>query len=250
MSTVSGDEENEERKIGGIGLDELHESFALPNSGKSNQKMSSASNRSLMAYFAKLGHSMNPDEMLELDFVDSLLRNGASINTTDRHGQTLLHEVEYWQYDPVLLFYINQLAKSVLIVARTWHTDVAKFLLEHGADVNQTDNYGRSPLHVAAAVDYPEMVVLLIENGANKEARTKGEEQTPVHYAAKNDACISLRTLIKLECDYKTVRDYKGRTPLHLAAELGKLKYCTNLLEKKRRESLYCFKQPQMQVIN
>ena len=48
-------------------------------------------------------------------------------------------------------------------VARAWHTDVARFLLEHGADVDAADQFGRTPLHVAAAVDYPEMVNLLIE---------------------------------------------------------------------------------------
>lgn len=42
--------------------------------------------------------------------------------------------------------------------------DVAKFLLEHDADVNLADKYGRTPLHVAAAVDYPQMVYLLIDN--------------------------------------------------------------------------------------
>ena len=43
--------------------------------------------------------------------------------------------------------------------------DVARYLLENKADINQADNYGRTPLHVAAAVDYPEMVNFLIENG-------------------------------------------------------------------------------------
>lgn len=90
---VSGVDENEERKIGGIGLDELHKSFADSSGIAANQRMSSAGNRSLLAYFAKLGHSTDPEEMLDLDFVDSLLSHGASINTTDKHGQTLLHEV-------------------------------------------------------------------------------------------------------------------------------------------------------------
>lgn len=61
----------------------------------------------------------------------------------------------------------------------------------------------------------------VVFSAADKEAGTKGEKQTPVHYAAKNDACLSLKVLIKAQCRYKTVRDYKGRTPLHLAAELG-----------------------------
>ena len=57
---------------------------------------------------------------------------------------------------------------------------------------------------------------------ANKEARTKGELQTPVHYAAKNDATSALKMLIKMKCEYKAVLDYKGRSPLHVAAELGR----------------------------
>lgn len=47
------------------------------------------------------------------------------------------------------------------------------------------------------------------------------EKQTPVHYAAKNDACNSLKMLIKMKCKYDNVLDYKGRTPLFVAAELG-----------------------------
>ena len=57
---------------------------------------------------------------------------------------------------------------------------------------------------------------------ADKEALTKGEHQTAVHYAAKTDSCASLKALIKKGCEYDKCRDYKGRTPLHLAAELGK----------------------------
>ena len=74
--------------------------------------------------------------------------NGADINTTDKYGQTVFHEV-----------------------ARAWHVDVAQFLLSLNADVNKCDRYGRTPLHVAAAVNYPEMVKFLIENGANHTAR-------------------------------------------------------------------------------
>ncbi|KAL3868439.1 hypothetical protein ACJMK2_041246, partial [Sinanodonta woodiana] len=161
--------------------------------------MSGASNRALIEYFAKLGHSKNEDEVIDLDFVDTLLEKGADIRCTDRHGQTLLHEV-----------------------ARKWHVDVARFLILKGANVNASDVLGRTPLHVAAADDYPEMVHLLITSGAKKEAVTKGEQQTAMHYAAKNDACNSMKMLIDLGCDYKNVCDYKGRTPLHIAAQLDR----------------------------
>ena len=55
---------------------------------------------------------------------------------------------------------------------------------------------------------------------ANKEALTN-EKQTPVHYAAKNDAVSSLKMLIRKGCKYDDVRDYRGRTPIFVAAELG-----------------------------
>ena len=41
---------------------------------------------------------------------------------------------------------------------------MGKFLLEHGGDLNVADQYGRTPLHVAAAVDYADMCEFLIEN--------------------------------------------------------------------------------------
>ena len=61
------------------------------------------------------------------------------------------------------------------------------------------------------------MIVFAI---ANRDARTYGEEQTVVHYAAKNDALDSLKALLKIGCDME-VRDSKQRTPLQVASELG-----------------------------
>ena len=64
---------------------------------------------------------------------------------------------------------------------------------------------------------------MFVKISADKEFRTKNELQTPVHYAARSDACQSLRALIEADCEYKEVRDFKGRTPLHVAAELGNI---------------------------
>ena len=84
-----------------------------------------------------------------------------------------------------------------------------------GAEVDKVDHYGRSPLHVAAAVDYSEMVVFLLSVGADIHLKTQGEKQTPVHYAAKNDACESLKTLLHSGASIED-RDFKGRTPLQV----------------------------------
>ena len=56
---------------------------------------------------------------------------------------------------------------------------------------------------------------------AKLHAKTMGELQTPMHYAARNNAVESLKCLMKLGGKVSD-RDYKDRTPLFLAAEQGK----------------------------
>ena len=55
------------------------------------------------------------------------------------------------------------------------------------------------------------------------DAVTKGENQTPLHYAAKNNAVDCVRILLNMGADIGA-RDYKSRTPLFVAAETGMLK--------------------------
>ena len=50
-------------------------------------------------------------------------------------------------------------------VARNWNPDVAKFLINRGADPNKKDKWGRTPLHLAAATNHADMVDFLIKNG-------------------------------------------------------------------------------------
>ena len=113
-----------------------------PKSSPRKDGSSLASCRALIIYFSKLAKTNNEDEHVDLDFVDSLLRNGADVNFTDKHGQTIMHEI-----------------------SRAWHPDVALFAIQHNADVNKSDLYGRTPLHIAAAFDYDEMVEFLLQHG-------------------------------------------------------------------------------------
>lgn len=48
--------------------------------------------------------------------------------------------------------------------------------------------------------------------------------QTPLHFAAKNDATEAVRILLQKGADI-AARDYKQRTPLQLAVNLGKDTY-------------------------
>ena len=108
----------------------------------SKQGHSLASCRSLILYFSKLGKAKDENENIDLKFLESMLKGGTDVNFADKHGQTIMHEI-----------------------ARAWHPNVLKFIIEHGGDVNQADYYGRTPLHLASAVDYPEMVEFLVKNG-------------------------------------------------------------------------------------
>lgn len=100
----AGDETgNHGANIGGLGLDDIHEDYVSGDKKVFGDKaphrtMSSASNRSLLQYFAKLGKSNKDDELVDLEFVETLINSGANINCTDKHGQTLLHEVDTFTY--------------------------------------------------------------------------------------------------------------------------------------------------------
>ena len=103
--------------------------------------------------------------------------------------------------------------------------------------MNQQDQYGRSPLHVAAAVDYAEMLEFLLQNGADINIKTTGEEQTPIHFAAKNDAINSLQMLLGYGANID-VRDSKNRTPLQVRLYTTLCIYPGNFSQTKVQRSL------------
>ena len=74
-------------------------------------------NHALIHYLASLASSNSEEDTFDFDFVESLIVNGANINSTDKSGQTIFHEV-----------------------ARSWNLDVASFLIEHGKMLLYIDN--------------------------------------------------------------------------------------------------------------
>lgn len=92
-------------------LEELVEITSIQEKHRKDGGVSTVSSpsRALLYYFAKLAASTREEEVIDLEFVETLIENGACVNTADRHGQTLMHEA-----------------------ARQWDTSVAKLLLERG----------------------------------------------------------------------------------------------------------------------
>lgn len=92
-------------------------------------------------------------------------------------------------------------------------------LLEQGADVSCTDNFGRTPLHWASC-DFPhhDRVKLFILVGADVELKDD-DGKTALHLAAcaSDFQCgLIVRTLINAGADVHSM-DKKGRTPLSYA---------------------------------
>ena len=84
-----------------------------------------------------------------------------------------------------------------------------------GANINQQDKYGRSPLHVSAAANHADMTEFLLQRGADIDSRSTGDGQTPLHFAAKNDATLSLKALLGFGADIDSL-DTRGRPPVQV----------------------------------
>jgi ankyrin repeat protein len=112
-------------------------------------------------------------------------------------------------------------ADSALTMAlRKGRRDMVELLLAHGANPNQVDFTGASPLGAAvyAENDRPAFVALLLEKGANPDLAYGGT--TALHTAAGSaspETADALRLLLA-KASGVAVRDARGQTPLHSAA--------------------------------
>lgn len=108
------------------------------------------------------------------DFIRFLVELGADVNGTDQFGNRPLNTAVSWKRheNVVALIALGALCETGLVYSAALHNDfdTVKTLVEAGCDVNQTDAFGiskDSPLHMSLKVSNTEMAAYLLDHGAN-----------------------------------------------------------------------------------
>lgn len=114
-------------------------------------------------------------------------------------------------------------------------TNMVKFLLSRGANVNAKDHYGMMPLHKAAAFNRIELVKLLIAAGADLYALgTKYGviKLAPLHLAAESGHADLVKLFLEQGVDVNLRTGGKNQvTSLHMASAKGHAAVVEQLLK-------------------
>jgi ankyrin repeat protein len=99
------------------------------------------------------------------------------------------------------------------------HLDVAKLLIDSGADlnVNSRNKLNATPLQGAAASNRIDLARLYLSRGANVNCRSE-EGASPLHEAAGNGFLDFAKLLLEYKADVNQ-KDDNGKTPLAIAVQ-------------------------------
>jgi len=118
--------------------------------------------------------------------------------------------------------------------------DIAKLLLEHGADPNHGDNEAqKAPLHIACEIGNEALVELLLQNGADFKKVCVLQGFAPLHHATNQEYAGCIRLLLENGAEIDQPAAISGQTSLMIAV-LRKninmvrllLKYGANIKQK------------------
>ncbi|XP_027056277.1 neurogenic locus notch homolog protein 2-like [Pocillopora damicornis] len=97
------------------------------------------------------------------------------------------------------------------LAARHPRADMAKRLLDDGADANARDRFNRAPLHLAIEYDAQGVFQLLIRNRATDLEARMDDGTTPLILAARHDLLNLVQCLIKAGVKVN-IADNQGKT--------------------------------------
>lgn len=164
------------------------------------------------------------------EIVEILLNAGADVNhkvaRKKFHGKNFMQIFSLQDKDGRTALSVTCMCSSVAID----HTNVARLLLERGADVQCQDNNGKTPLLCAASDGRLDLCRLLLAFNADVD-HSDGHQCTPLLSAASMGHGIIIDLLLANGAGLDMI-DAEGRTVLTVAAAYGSAGVVKMLLEK------------------
>ena len=147
-----------------------------------------------------------------LPVISLLLRHGANPNVHGQYGETPLERaIDLNNYGAVnALLGAGARATNVLGLC---DPAIAQLLLAHGANVNEINEYGSTPLIDAADAGHSEMVKFLLSKGAKLEIKDKSEGSTALIHAVSSDNMETAKILLEAGAN-PNAHDSEGTTAL------------------------------------
>lgn len=152
------------------------------------------------------------------DMTDLLIERGAAMDAYTASALGHLDEVRrFIESDRELVHTWQGFGTPLGWACKTGQTDVARLLLEFGADPSARHaETGRTALHLAATSGRAATIQLLLDHGVDVEARMEDDEQTPLHLAATEGRIDLVTTLIENGAN-PNAKDWSDETPLYRA---------------------------------
>ncbi|XP_032845372.2 ankyrin repeat and SOCS box protein 3 isoform X2 [Tyto alba] len=161
-----------------------------------------------------------------------LIKQGYSIDVPDNRGWVPIHEAAAHNSGDCLRLLVRAAVEN-------GHVGIVKFLLQHGANVQGPHSWsGWNSLHQASFQGCTEILKILLEKGASKECKDDFGI-TPLFVAAQYGKLESLRLLLSHGADINCQAKDRA-TPLLIAAQEGHTECVELLLSKGAEANLYC----------
>ncbi|XP_024236984.1 neurogenic locus notch homolog protein 1 isoform X1 [Oncorhynchus tshawytscha] len=162
------------------------------------------------------------------DAAKRLLESTADANVQDNMGRTPLHAAVAADAQGVFQILIRNRATDLdarmhdgttplILAARLAVEGMVDELINCHADANAIDDFGKSALHWASAVNNVDAAMVLLKNGANKDMQNNKEE-TPLFLAAREGSYETAKILLEHFAN-REITNHLDQLPRDIAQE-------------------------------
>lgn len=158
-------------------------------------------NLTLLKYILSIGFKFTYKSFCDFSYLDEAISSG--------HLEIVKYLIEEQNMN------VNQIccrdgATPLLIAVICNEIEIIKYLIQLGADLNQTDHHGWSPLHFAIEKQFKDIIIILLEHGVDINGIKPNELITPLMRASTINLEITL-LLLDSGADY-TLKSKYGQT--------------------------------------